>query len=448
MTNTWGHRALRLIDSGVAAVVVLVALPALLIAPIFVRRFDTARNVIVSVTADTIADTHRLNTPEGLARFYGRAPFVRTYVVHVGGRPAFTRKLGPGVVGIELVLPIKWPDAIVRSLPLTTQIATELLSILAVIGLMRRLGGDVLEVMSPSAMVPRAQLVQLLTGCRLTTQVRGNVDLLTYSLGAYFYCRIRSRWLLPRMFAGAVHRLIAEGFYRRCDLVVGYNVNNLQSAISNGADPSKSRLARIAIDRTILDAPIATRDALPGFPQTGRVVLLWSRLGPEKYVREALEAFIDLAATQADVTFVVIGDGPLRESLEARARAAGLAARALFLGFRDRAFIRSAAAFSDVALVPYGGSSLVEAILLDLPVVAFDIEWHAEIVRPGETGFLADFPDSKHMAMQLRAALDAPAEAQRMARACRVVADSMFDPDRVRADERRIYASLLGQTAA
>jgi glycosyltransferase involved in cell wall biosynthesis len=323
-----------------------------------------------------------------------------------------------------------------------------LLSVVAAIRVLRRVGGNVLEVMSPSAMVPRALLVQWLSGCRLTTQVRGNVDLLTHSLGAYFYCRIRSTWLIPQLFAGAVHTLIIEAFYRRCTLVVGYNLNNLQSAISNGADPSRSRLARIAIDRAILEAPLVSRDALEGFPKTGRVILLWSRLGPEKYVSEALEAFIDLAATHSDVSLVTIGDGPTRAALESRAQAAGLGDRALFLGYRDHGFIRSAGACADVALVPYGGSSLVEAVLLDLPVVAFDVEWHAELIRNGETGFLADFRDPRHLATQLRAALDGPDQARQMARACRAVADRMFDPMQVRADEHRFYETLLRHSAA
>jgi len=438
---------MRLVDALLAVIIVILAAPIFLLALLIVRRLEPAtRSTIVSLTADSIADTSRLNTPDTLAQFYGRDPFVRTSVVHTGDRSGGARRLAPGIIGVELSMCL--PQFVERLVPLTTRMWLEISSIPATIRLMRRLGSDVLEVMSPSAMVPRALLIQLLTGCRLTTQVRGNIDLLTHSLGTYFYCRIRTRWLLPRLFAGAVHRLIAEGFYRRCDLVVGYNLNNLQSAISNGADPTKSRLARISIDQTIMDAPVRPRTDLPGFPQSGRVILLWSRLGPEKYVAEALEAFIALAATHADVAFVIVGDGPLRETLEARSRAAGVADRVAFLGFRDRAFIRSAAAYADVALVPYGGSSLVEAILLDLPVVAFDVEWHAELVRPGETGFLADFPDAHHMAAQLTVTLDNPDEAKRMARACRVVADRMFDPDRVRANERRIYSSLVRAPAA
>jgi hypothetical protein len=82
-----------------------------------------------------------------------------------------------------------------------------------------------------------------------------------------------------------------------------------------------------------------------------------------------------------------------------------------------------------------------------LPIVAFDIEWHGELVRPGETGFLADFADTHHLARQLTTALDRPDDARRMAAACRTLALQMFDPKRVRAEERRHYAMLLEQPA-
>ena len=446
MIRSFGRQVLRLIDSVTAAIIALVATPVFVLARFWIRRFGSARcDVVVSLTPDTIVDTLRLNTPEGLARFYRRDPLVRTYVVHTGTGPPAVLKLGSHVIGIEVA--IIWPRVAVRMLPIATRVMIELVGVVTAICLLRRVGGNVLEVMSPSAMVPRALLVQWLSGCRLTTQVRGNIDLLSRSLGAYFYCRVRSPWLIPQLFAGAVHTLIVEAFFRRCALVVGYNLNNLQSAISNGADPSRSRLARIAIDRTILEAPTVPRELLQAFPQTGRVILLWSRLGPEKYVSEALEAFIDLAVTHLDVSLVTIGDGTMLAALESRAQAAGLANRALFLGHRDHGFIRSASVCADVALVPYGGSSLVEAVLLDLPVVAFDVEWHAELIRNQETGFLADFPDPRHLATQLRAALDDPGAAGQMARACRAVADRMFDPIKVCADERRFYETLLSHPA-
>ncbi|MDA0368859.1 MAG: glycosyltransferase [Proteobacteria bacterium] len=436
----------RLIDILFLAMLAAAAVPTLALARLLVRRFGPAtRDVMVSMTADSIAETRRLNSPSSVERFYTREPFDLTYVVHVGVGPAGATRLGRKVVGVEAAVPV--PRWCVRWLPRTARALIELAGIAVGIRLLRRTGGNVCEVMSPSALVPRALLLKTLSGCRLTTQVRGNVDLLSYSLGTYFYCRIRRGGLVGRLLAGAVHRIIIEGFFRRCDLVVGYNLNNLQSAISNGADPRCSRLSRIAVDRTILEAPQVPRGDLEGFPQDGRVILLWSRLGAEKYVREAVEAFVCLAPPLPDVRLVMIGDGPLLQALIARAHDAGLAERILFLGYRDRSYIRSAAQFSNVALVPYGGSSLVEAVLLGLPVVAFDIEWHAELVRPGETGYLADFADAAHMAAQLGAALNDPQDSARMALACRQTAEHMFDSERVLREERRYYAALTRSAA-
>lgn len=437
-TTSAGLPIARLLDILLTIPAALVGGAGLLLAMLLVRRVDGARRpVVVSVTADTIAETRRLNSAEALRRFYDRSPFKTTYVLHVGREAHGVCRLAPGVIGISV--PVRVPEG----LRLLNRLATEIVGACAAIRLMRRVGGDVLEVMSPSAMVPRALLVRLLSGCRLTTQVRGNLDLLNQALGRYFYFRIPVGIPPLRWLARCVHHSVAEGFYRRCDLVIGYNVNNLQGAISNGADPRRSRLARIAVERAIEDAPIVPRAQLEGFPPEGSVILVWSRVGPEKYIREALLAFLELAPNHPHVHLVVIGDGPQRAELAELATRSPGGERAHLIGHRDRGFIRSAAQVSEIALVPYGGSSLVEAALLELPIVAFDIEWHGELIRPGETGTLADFADVHHLARQLAAVLEDREGARRMAAACRTLALDMFDPARVRAQERRHYATLL-----
>ena len=85
----------------------------------------------------------------------------------------------------------------------------------------------------------------------------------------------------------------------------------------------------------------------------------------------------------------------------------------LLLGQKDRSYITQIALHSSLAVVPYGGSSLVEAVMLNVPVVAFDIEWHNELIRDGETGYLADFPNINHLACQMFQSLSNPQKSQK-----------------------------------
>lgn len=400
-----------------------------------------AAPVMVSITADTIAETQRLNSRASVEVFYSRPLFARVIVLHAGRAGHQLVRLGRRVIGIDLTLP--GVAALRDHLPLCGRLAGELAAVRATMALMRRVGSDYLEVMSPGPMIFQAMTIKSLTGCRLTTQVRGNVDLLTDALDRYYYCRLPRRWAPLRFLAGAIHHAISDGFHRRCDLVIGFNVNNMQSAIANGAAPEKTRLSRIEVADDIIPATPTPRDAIDGFPAGGKVVAIWARLDVGKRLPEAVDAFLLFARDHGGVTLLVIGDGPLRGELEAIAARHALQDRVRFVGYRPRSYIGAAAAYMDAAIVPYGGSSLVEAAMLGLPIIAFDIEWHSEMIRPGETGYLADYPDRAHMATLLAQALaDAPA-AREMAGRCRTLARRMFDRTNVDETMTRHMAALL-----
>src|SRR5262249_22984739 len=138
--------------------------------------------------------------------------------------------------------------------------------------------------------------------------------------------------------------------------------------------PSKTYLSRIRVDRGMLDAPVVSRKDLDGFPKAGRVIGFWSRLTPEKRVEEATRDSVRALVAEPDLQLAIIGDGECRVIVEHIVHQAGMSSRVVFLGDRPREYIRSAAAYMDAVIVPYGGSSLVEAAFLKRAVVAYDIE--------------------------------------------------------------------------
>lgn len=399
--------------------------------------------VMISITADTIEQTRKTNDRDYVEAFYSRPLFARALVLHVGQAATSVARLGRRVIGLDVAVPSIgfWR----RLLPLCGRLVGELSAVRVCMEVMRREGSDYLEVMSPGPMIFQAMLIKTLTGCRLVTQVRGNVDLLTDAMGGrYYYCRLPSGWAPLRFVSAAVHHAISDGFHRRCDLVIGFNVNNMQSAISNGASPERTRLSRIEVDESMIAAAPMRRDEIEGFPAMGKVVAIWARLDVGKRLAESIEGFLLFARRHEGVTLVVIGDGPLRGELEAIAAQERMSERVVFMGYRNRACIAAAASYMDAVIVPYGGSSLVEAALLGLPIVAFDIEWHSELIRPGETGYLADYPDPGQMAEQLSAALADDGEAQRMAVQCNALARRMFDRESATAAMARHMAKLIG----
>jgi glycosyltransferase involved in cell wall biosynthesis len=138
-----------------------------------------------------------------------------------------------------------------------------------------------------------------------------------------------------------------------------------------------------------------------------KMVLTVGRLGREKNVELALEAFARLSDPLA--RFVAIGAGPHREALERFAAQAGVADRVRFVGELPRELLPDAYASADAFLfasrTDTQGLVLVEALAAGLPVVAVDTPQTRDVV--GEAARVTA-GDARDLACGLAAALGEP----------------------------------------
>ncbi|MFE0459363.1 glycosyltransferase [Kitasatospora sp. NPDC058965] len=145
------------------------------------------------------------------------------------------------------------------------------------------------------------------------------------------------------------------------------------------------------------------------------LLVLCSRLSPEKRPWRALEALAELRRTGTPARLVVAGTGPLRAKLEARARREQLPAR--FLGHvADRDGLSGLLAAADVVLAPGPietfGLAALEALACGTPVVASRSSALPGII--GGAGLPA--PDTgEGFAAAVRELLDRPEAARRAA---------------------------------
>ncbi len=120
----------------------------------------------------------------------------------------------------------------------------------------------------------------------------------------------------------------------------------------------------------------------------GQHLLFVGRLAGVKGVPVLLEALEGLVDTHPDLHLTLIGDGPDRSALEARA--AGLPVR--FLGYRSQAEVAQALQEADIFVLPSFAEGvpvvLMEAMAAEVPVIATQIAGIPELVREGETGCL------------------------------------------------------------
>ncbi|MHC6227725.1 glycosyltransferase [Pseudomonas sp. X10] len=136
---------------------------------------------------------------------------------------------------------------------------------------------------------------------------------------------------------------------------------------------------RIALDpyafQQKLKPASEARQALGLSDDIGRVMGAVGRLVESKGFDLLLDAFARAAARQPDLSLVILGEGELRQHLQARIESLGLAERVFLLGHREdlaqlyRAF--------DCLLVPSRSEGLglvvQEAVLADVPVLCSDL---------------------------------------------------------------------------
>jgi len=120
----------------------------------------------------------------------------------------------------------------------------------------------------------------------------------------------------------------------------------------------------------------------------GKVARLFELKGHE-YVIEAARRICE---AHPNVRFLFVGDGILREKLEAHAARAGVGERVIFAGLvpasRVPAYISAMDALVHASLREGLARVLPQALLAGKPVVSFDVDGAREVVLPGETGYL------------------------------------------------------------
>lgn len=139
------------------------------------------------------------------------------------------------------------------------------------------------------------------------------------------------------------------------------------------------------------------------------VVLFTGRLVPKKGCALLIEAMARVQTEIPETRLVVIGDGPLRESL--RAAASEKLRHFDFLGSQPQSVIRDwmnrARVFSTPSIVAESGDTegfgmvFAEAQSMGLPVASFATGGIPEAVMHGETGLLAQPHDVEALAMNI-----------------------------------------------
>jgi glycosyltransferase involved in cell wall biosynthesis/SAM-dependent methyltransferase len=166
------------------------------------------------------------------------------------------------------------------------------------------------------------------------------------------------------------------------------------------------------------------------------------RLAEQKGIDHLLTA---LALRPDGPSLVLVGDGPWRPALEARAAQDDLRGRVFFTGARED--VPALLPAFDLLVLPSRwegfGLAAVEGMAAGLPVVAADVDGLREVVAQGVTGRLVPPGDPVALAAALDAITASPAQARQMGEAGRRRAWERFDARRMAAAVVSIYHEHL-----
>jgi glycosyltransferase involved in cell wall biosynthesis len=159
---------------------------------------------------------------------------------------------------------------------------------------------------------------------------------------------------------------------------------------------------------------------------------------------DLLEAAARIVSRHPRTRLVLVGDGPLRAELEARAQRLGIRERVVFAGVRED--VARVLARLDVVVLPSHteglSNVLLEAMAMTRPLVATSVGGSPDVLRDGVSGLLVPARDPEALAAAVGRMLEDPERAGAMGRAARRLVEREFSRPRMVAAYEALYRGL------
>lgn len=220
--------------------------------------------------------------------------------------------------------------------------------------------------------------------------------------------RVRSApWLLP------LARLADRITFQRARLIVVVSPHLQRRIAAMGIPQEKIRVLPNGVDEYTLEVQADGSAIRQRFQCRESTVVIgfagwfvpWHRLDA------LVTQFAALAAGITDLRLMLVGDGPLRESIETQANGLGIRDRLLLPGPVPHTEMPHYLAAMDVCVIPHSNAyrspiKLFEYMARGRATVAARTEPIALILRHGENGLLFDVEDDTGLKTQLKAAIE------------------------------------------
>jgi glycosyltransferase involved in cell wall biosynthesis len=210
--------------------------------------------------------------------------------------------------------------------------------------------------------------------------------------------------------------------------------DDLISVVYSGVDPA--RLEK--------NEPLGRREEY-GLPATGALVGQVAALAPHKDPLNFVNAIAALKKSRADVCGVMVGTGPLADQVRSQVDTMGLSNTIHLLGFREDAhrLLRHFDVFVLSSHLEGLGTSILDAMVLGIPVVATRAGGIPEMVEDGVSGLLVPSRDPQALAAAIDRVLQDASLREKLRQGGYKTAERFTTASMVEAT-RQAYREVLG----
>ncbi len=224
----------------------------------------------------------------------------------------------------------------------------------------------------------------------------------------------------------ALDKRVMRGF----DRVIAVSNKIREDLVESGVSPDRITLLHNAIVvENYRRTGAGTLESIIGRPVPRPVLVSIGRLSPEKGHADLVEALRIVASRGRQITAVLAGDGPSMSDIAARVQAAGLADRIFLPGY-----VKSPARLledADLMVLPSHTEGLpnaaLEALVMNVPVLATNVGGTPEVVVDDETGRLVPPRQPERLADGIVDFLDRREEWRALAERGRRMVEERFD---------------------
>jgi glycosyltransferase involved in cell wall biosynthesis len=295
-----------------------------------------------------------------------------------------------------------------------------------------------LERQRPAAVIA-ANPYALMYAARARARVRARMPLvIIYHSTRCPGLKEQAKLLAYRLYMWAAERAVFVCEYQRRYCARRGLRSRRNAVIHNGVDIERFRDAATAGQRRQLRAAL-------GFRDRDYVLGVAGGLRPEKNQAQLLEAVARLRGRGLPARALLIGDGPTRGAIEARAGALGITSHVTISGFHDdiRPLVGACDVMCVCSLTEALSLAALESMAMSRPLVHSRVGGAGELIEHGRDGLLFPVADT-HALVECLARLADGGRRAALGSAARATVEARFSEARM-VDR---YEELLGEVSA